>query len=158
MIRFSQSVVSTPSTCLSHACEVWSEISHLQVFYPGFEYWFNAKVASGLRDGSRRVFVERRGKEIAGLAIAKRSALESKLCTLYVAPKFRYRGVAARLANEAFDWLETKQPLFSVPEERLPEFRVLINRWSFVETQALRSFYRNGKIEYVFNGRLNGSC
>ena len=91
---------------------------------------------------------------VAGVAIAKRTSSEQKLCTLWVAPETRNDGLAARLADEAFDWLETTKPLFTVPDVRIKEFARLLNCWDFVETQVVEDMYRRTSREFVFNGLL----
>jgi hypothetical protein len=139
---------------LAEASSAFDSIRQLEFVYPGFDAWFHGKVVPGLRDGSRKLFVESAAGRMAGLAIAKRTSSERKLCTLWVAPETRNTGVAARLADEAFDWLGTAKPLFTVPDVRMKEFAGLLNRWEFVETQVVEDIYRQTSREFVFNGLL----
>lgn len=122
--------------------------------YPKFDDWFWTKVVRGLRTGERRIFTHVAGGNLEGVAICKRTDSERKLCTLWVAPHVRGRGVAAELARDAFAWLGTRHPVFTVPEERLSEFRGLLSGWSFSEPVAYEGFYRPERTEYVFNGTL----
>jgi GNAT superfamily N-acetyltransferase len=138
-----------------HSQDVWPAIAHLEVYYPGFELWFYNKVASGIRESTRQIFVEMAGAEVAGIAIAKRGPIEKKLCTLYVVPKFRNRRVASRLAERAFDWMGTEKPLFTVPEEKTKEFGRLLGKWGFFHSQTLEHAYRAAKTEHIFNGFLH---
>lgn len=124
--------------------------------YPGFEDWFLSKVVPGMRGGERRIIAYFLGSMLAGIAICKRTEAEKKLCTLWVSPRARGRGIAIELAGEAFDWLGTTKPLFTVPEERIAEFSGLLNSWSFSEPVAYRDLYRPKRIEYVFNGCICG--
>lgn len=121
---------------------IFDSVKQLECVYPGFDAWFHGKVIPGLRDGSRKLFVESAAGRVAGVAIAKRTSSEQKLCTLWVAPETRNDGLAARLADEAFDWLETTKPLFTVPDVRIKEFARLLNCWDFVETQVVEDMYR----------------
>ena len=132
----------------------FDSISHLEVVYPGFCEWIDTKVILGLRDGSRNVFVERVQGRICGVAIAKRTVSERKLCTLWVDRDARAAGVAGRLANEVFGWLGTEKPLFTVPDVSIDKFRSLLDRWGFAETQVVPDIYRPGGREFVFNGIL----
>lgn len=134
--------------------EVWKSLSHLEATYPGFARWFWGIVEPGLRLGSRRVFVRRSGSGLEGIVIAKRDPAERKLCTVWTAPHARGLRVATGLVAEAIDWLEDPLPLLTVPEERMPEFRGLVAGFGFEATEALPSYYRSGRTEYVFNGRL----
>jgi hypothetical protein len=89
-----------------------------------------------------------------GVAIVKRSIEEQKLCTLWVNKSMRGNGVAGSLVESAFRWLGTSWPLFTIPEERMDEFRGLLNRWDYSIAQREFGMYRPRKIEYVFNGRV----
>lgn len=131
----------------------WTALRQLEAVYPGFRSWFFELVVPGLADGSRRIF-ERVGPHgLEGLVIAKRKA-ERKLCTIWTADHARGRGIAAELILEASEWLGTEKPLLTVPEERLSEFRSLLNRLDYCEVEALQGWYRPGKTEHVFNAQL----
>jgi hypothetical protein len=121
--------------------------------YPGFEEWFAGKVIPGIRNGERRIMTSTAGGKLSGIAICKRSHTERKLCTLWVSPHARGRGIAAELSSAAFTWLGTTKPVFTVPEERLPEFRKLLCAWSFYNHFECLGLYRARKVEHVFNGR-----
>jgi len=125
----------------------------LEKQYPDFRTWYFEKVLPGIAVGRRRVLTRMRGDRLVGLAIAKRET-ERKLCTLWVDPAFRGHGIAAELADEAFDWIGSDRPLFTVPEEQLLSFSRLLRRWAFNQTQVVPSYYRLGKHEHVFNGKL----
>jgi hypothetical protein len=136
------------------ADRIFDSIAHLEFDYPGFDAWFHGKVVPGIRDGSRNLFVESSAGRLAGIAIAKRTSSEQKLCTLWVAREARNSGVAASLAAKAFDWLGTTKPLFTVPDVRIGQFAGLLRRWDFVETQVVEDMYRSASRELVFNGTL----
>lgn len=122
--------------------------------YPDFQGWFYGKVVPGLRKGERCIIPWTIDSKLAGIAICKRSPIERKLCTLWVSPDVRARGVAAKLARDAFAWIGNPKPLFTVPEERSAEFAALVQGWEFSKPTAYDSFYRAGRVEYVFNGPL----
>lgn len=127
------------------------ERANVPAFYPGFRAWFFGKVVPGLGK-QRRIFITSDHGAVAGLAICKRTDTERKLCTLWVNHSLRGRGIAGELAREAFDWLETQRPLFTVPDEHLAKFRGLIRSWGFAEPVAYQGLYRTARTEYVFNG------
>lgn len=124
--------------------------------YPDFEDWFFGKVVPGMRSGERCVMTSVIDSVLAGVAICKRTETERKLCTFWVSPHVRGRGVAAELAGEAFDWLGTAKPLFTVPEERYAEFGGLLRSWSFSKPVRYGELYRPNRLEYVFNGGFGG--
>jgi hypothetical protein len=134
--------------------DVFSKLAPLEATYPAFRSWFFSTVVPAHSD-ERAVFVAKNHNCILGIGIAKRSQTERKLCTLWTAPAARNKGVALAIAQQAFEWLETSHPLFTVPEERLSEFRQLLNRWQFKQVTAIVGYYRPTKTEYVFNGQLH---
>lgn len=138
----------------SESAEVYSCLSHLESYYPDFERWYWDTVVPGITEGTRMVRVVRRDDEIIAALIAKRECAERKLCTLWVRPDFVGHGVGVRLIEEGRRWVGEASPLASVPEERMPELGGILVRMGFVLTQKLDSFYRPGKAEFVFNGRL----
>jgi hypothetical protein len=134
--------------------DVFASIAHLEASYPGFEAWLHAKVFPGIRNGTRRVRAVVTDGDVRAVSIAKRDNQEKKLCTLWVAPSARTSGIGSSLAKEAFGWLGTDNPLFTVPDDRLPEFRPLLSRWGFNLIQVVDGAYRPGSQEFVFNGVL----
>ena len=125
------------------------------ILYPGLDEWLRGPVAEGLTIGTRSVFLCRHRSDLLGVAIAKRTTVERKLCTLWVTETARGLGIASILAAYAFEWLGTDRPLFTVAEERIGEFRALLNAWRFSAYDTAIGQYRQGKREYVFNGALN---
>ena len=120
--------------------------------YPDFREWFYGKVVPDLRKGERCIIPWRIDSKLSGIAICKRTPVERKLCTLWVSPGVRARGVAAKLARDAFAWIGYSKPLFTVPEERSDEFLGLVEAWSFPKAVPYDGLYRAGRVEYVFNG------
>jgi hypothetical protein len=133
--------------------DVWQHLSHLEERYPNFRSWYYDKVIPGVFEGERCLLACVSDANLLGVAIGKRSG-EQKLCTLWVIPAARAIGVADILAQRAFEWIGADRPLFTVPEEQLPFFRGLLSRWNFAHTQKIAGYYRQGKIEHIFNGHL----
>jgi len=130
------------------------EAAGVSGLYPDFDTWYLGRVAPGLRCGERRIFTRRQDGDVIGIAIAKLTATERKLCTLWVAPQARGRGVATELARDAFAWLGTARPFFTVPQECVEDFAGLLRSWSFPGPIAYADAYRPAAVEYAFNGRL----
>nr|WP_321455044.1 hypothetical protein [uncultured Cohaesibacter sp.] len=146
------------STALPHSVgmqAVFGCLEHLdQNYYPGFRKWFWDKVTNDVFHDTRHIFTATYMGQIVGLAIAKRGE-EKKLCTLWVREDFRDFNLASDLAEQAFLWIGTNKPLFTIPEEKMPLFKGLLNKWSFENVTAYKGYYRSNKLEYVFNGSLS---
>lgn len=145
------------TTPLTNPSDVFQALESAGVmdFYPDFRDWFFGKVVPGLHNGERRIFRSVADGKLVGVAICKRTHAERKLSTLWVRHGSRNRGISAELARDAFGWLGTRRPLFTVPEERMSEFGGLVRAWSFPEAVTHYDLYRSGRIEYVFNGPIS---
>lgn len=142
---------------MNPACDawrVWPLLNGLEETYPGFGEWFTKKVIPGCIDQTRRVFLAASVERVHGVVIAKRTAAENKICTVWIAPHARGCGVARSLMLGAIEWIGTSTPLFTVPEERMGEFVSLTTQFGFQLTAELPSYYREGRSEFVFNGQL----
>ena len=131
---------------------LWPALTSLTAVYPGFENWYWGKVLDGVANGRRKIFVVGAAEQPLAIAIAKRELDENKVCTLWVSPRARGSGIGSELLGEVVDWLDDQSPLLTVPAERYPEFVPLVRRYGFVETARMRSLYRPGVVEHVFNG------
>lgn len=134
--------------------EVLTHVHDLRDFYPNFDAWLTDHVLPGLSGGDRAILVEHRNGVLAGLAILKDDELEKKLCCLRVLPGFQDTGLGYRMFEKAFDQLETRSPLLSVAEERLPAFRRLFDHFGFELAETHQGLYREGRMEFAFNGVL----
>jgi hypothetical protein len=135
------------------ARQVFDALEEPRSVYPNFDAWFD-RVCLELRTGSRNVITCRRNERIIAIAIAKRSVDERKLCTLWVDRTARGQRIGTDLASAAFDWLETRRPLFTVPEQLILDFSPMLARWRFDESARAIGYYRPGQIEHVFNGAI----
>lgn len=152
-------VLSAPSFRPSPSCdpnEVYAALEGdgVPALYPGFRFWFFGKVVPELKSKQRHIIVARRDGLLGGVAVCKRSDIERKLCTLWVRPNLRERGLASELARDAFEWLDTDRPLFTVPEEHFADFSGLVGTWGFQPSTVYQGLYRTGRAEHVFNGPI----
>ncbi|MBM3099351.1 GNAT family N-acetyltransferase [Gluconobacter cerinus] len=131
---------------------IWSALSQLEETYPGFRNWYWNKVVPGLRTGERRIFLIGSAASPKGIAIAKKNYAELKICTLWVTPSERGRGLGRKLLEDAVEWVGVDRPLFTVPHERYKELLPLTKKLGFYETAQIRSLYRLGVVEHIFNG------
>jgi len=130
------------------------QLSSLSCFYPEFDLWFKNKVEAGLASGERTLLIRNVGEHVAGIAILKHDAHESKLCCLRVLPRFNGSGVGLKLFEDSFHTLDTDRPLLTVSAEHLPHFKRVFNHFGFDHVRDYIDFYRKGVIEHSFNGVL----
>lgn len=118
-------------------------------YYPDFYKWYHNKVIPGLLNLDRKLVLEYRNGLVAGIAIIKKS--ENKVCTLQVIDGFKNKGIALKLIERCFLVLETRQPFFTISEEKLPEYQTIFEHYAFKCTSIHDSLYRSSKKEYFFN-------
>lgn len=127
-------------------------ISDLSETYPGFREWYLSKVIPGIKDGTRIVFAEASGSRLTGVAIAKRSGPELKLCTLWKDPSAD-GGTATMLVRSVMQWLGTDRPSFTVPQDRIQRLRPVLNELGIGAGIAVGQIYRPGVEEFLFNAQ-----
>lgn len=116
--------------------------------YPHHFEHFYTKFVPGVFIGEREILLY--GND-CGVAILKRS--EQKICTLYVAPQHRGKGIATQLLERSFEFLGTTQPLISIAGHKQPQFSSIIQKYHWRLTQTLPSSYYGGESpELVYNG------
>lgn len=133
---------------------VYSSLATLEQEYPDFKKWFFNSVVPELKDGRRNLFVACYDKEVAGILITKDSNEEKKICTLRVSPEYRNVGIGTQLMAVAISTLNTSRPLITVSDDHISEFIKLFNRFGFILNSIHVDYYRQGHIEYAFNGTL----
>ena len=126
-------------------------------YYPEIEGWFNKIIKEIDEDNKKRelflaIITSEGNIELAGILILKNIDREKKICSLRVIEKFRNKGIGKKLFEKAFEYLGTKRPLITLPEECYKEaFKKLLEKYNFIETSKKRGLYRDKKIEYFFN-------
>lgn len=121
-------------SCISH---------HTTTYYPNAIEWF-VKCESS----SDHEIIE----EPYGFAVVKKS--ESKICTLFVYDDYRNRGYGLKLFEKCFAILGTRKPLLTVSEENHEQFKKIFDHYGFELTCEDIGMYREGKKEFVYNGKL----
>lgn len=135
--------------------EVYSLLQFPRGYYPNFYGWYWGKVVKGIENGERKIIVafDEKIKTIVGVAIIK-NAEEKKICTLFVNKEHRHKGIGTKLMQKAIDCLNDKTPLFTFPQELAKDFEKLMTKFGFRFTKAYDGYYKEGKVEYSFNGFL----
>ncbi len=134
---------------------IYSLLSNLDEMYPDFKDWFNNKVVLQLNGKKREIITieNELTNEIMGLVILKNTEYEKKICTLKVFEEHQNKGFGRILIHKAIQFLGTTSPMITIPVERKKEFESLINEFEF-NLEESHDYYRQGKPEYVYNGRL----
>lgn len=133
---------------------VYEFLSGLCGEYSNFREWYYKKVVSGLASKERLIYAVMDNETIAAVLILK-DADEKKICTLRVAENYRNQGIATALLKVAFKELQCARPIITVSSYHIDEFKSLLEKNGFVLYKEYMDYYKQGIVEYAFNGPLN---
>ena len=137
---------------LADAMVARSMLEGIECFYPEFGHWYVNKCLPGVLLGKDVLMLARDKHQIVGVALGKRTAKETKLRCVRVAPDYQSRGVGIHLIEKMLRQLGSDRPHCTVAEEMLHQFsRPFVNHFDFKLNRVERGLYRPGKLEYVFN-------
>ena len=127
--------------------------------YPKHREWFIEKQFPGVINGDERDILFVRDPEdldnIIGMACTKKTSEEKKLCTLFVSPDFRGKGIGSSLMEEALRILGTDKPLVTCPENLETTINPFIEKYKWELIDRISNAYGKGKDELCYNGSLN---
>lgn len=131
---------------------VFELTASIDVYYPEFKNWFwNKVVPSVITKDSSIIIAEEHGQLIG--AIITKNGEDPKLRCLRVRSDYANRGIGIHLIDRALKVVNNDKPIITVPEERINDLsRILVNRFDFDLCKVEKGLYRQGKLEYQFNG------
>lgn len=141
---------------LSIAKSVLFELQDVKNYYPNFLQWYYLKVLPQISTGKREIVLYIYNSDICGIEILKNDD-EKKICTLKVNANYRKHGIGKKLFETSFEILQTDNPIITVSDSKIFQFRRVLNDYSFQLTQVCNDRYIKGKSELVFNGMLNNA-
>jgi len=122
----------------------------LDVYYPGFQAWFEGKVLPGIHSGERSILTAYHKNKIAGISVLKKGKIENKICTFYVDVNYRRNGIGDLMMKHCLDEFNS-MPLITVSEELIDRYSGLLSRFGFGVPFVWLSAYRDSVPEYVFD-------
>lgn len=121
--------------------------------YSNFSKWYYSTVVPGLASGNRIIYTVLDDEKIVAVLILKNSD-EKKICTLRVAEHYRCQGIATKLLKIARKALQCTNPLITVSSIHINEFEFLLKKNGFTLYKKYENYYKQGMVEYAFNGLL----
>ena len=122
--------------------------------YPDYKTWFLTKQVSGLYDNTRNIIVAHIDGKLVGFTSLKKTEEERKICTFYVEKRFRKNQIGSKLVEKSIEFLETEQPLITIPMDKLNEFIKIGNKYNWQVTNIIENLYRINNPEVIVNGEL----
>lgn len=119
-------------------------------YYPNYKEWlFHKQLLRTITDEGNILFVRNPHdeKEIIAMTALKKTENEQKICTLYVKENFQNHGIGSLLIEKSLEWLETKYPLITIPQDKFEIFLPIINKYNWQISSIEK--YSNDTIQEV---------
>lgn len=134
---------------------VYVSTDFLNKDYPKRSQWYWSTFVPGLFTGERDGIILKINNKTAGVALIKKGLEEKKISTFVVAPDHQHNGVTLTLLALSFAMMGTETPVITINEKRLEDFKPIIERFNWQQTQILPpGRYSDRKREFVFNGEI----
>lgn len=121
--------------------------------YPNFAGRFNNLFDDNLQlKPDREIFFACKDDEIAGVAIAKSTKEESKICTLYVEKEHQRCGIGKKLMQLSLFWIgEDRIVTITLDSSKESEFAGILRHFGFVLDSKKENMYTHGKTELMYD-------
>lgn len=140
------------------ADSIYNITDFIRDYYPNHRNWFIKKQLPGVINGNERDILFVRDPEnldnIIGMTCIKNTKEEKKLCTLFVSPEFRGKGIGSSLMEEALRLLGTDRPLVTFPNHLKDTMNPFIVKYKWKLIETVPNAYGKGKDELCYNGTL----
>ncbi|MGV0923954.1 hypothetical protein [Empedobacter tilapiae] len=134
---------------------VYSFLELLEDEYPNFKEWyFNTLVTNNKFLDDRSIILKIYKNEICAVSIIKHS--EDKICTFRVTERFQGLSIGTDLMKETIRVIGNNKPLITVSEDRINQFKSLLQKFDFKLHATYQDYYKFNKIEYSFNKPIEG--
>ena len=123
----------------------------IDIDYPEYVNWFRTKFISGLKKKERLyIIAQDENQTLVGCALLKNTPQEKKICTLFVDPRFRKKGLGKQLLQQSIKQLG-EYPLITVSNRNLPQLSHLLEHCGFHLSAIKKNVYNPNDVEYYFN-------
>lgn len=122
----------------------------LEQFYPEYKKWFNVTLMAGIRKGHRSVVVVTVDDKTVACSVLKNTVQEKKICSVYVLPTYRRRGIGEMLIDYSMCILNDANIKITIPEENNPWAIKHLKNKGFLLQDVRQDMYRTGVSEYHY--------
>lgn len=144
---FDFEVVESSRVNYPRIAKALSEVSPL---YPGFRNWLYFIFRPGVSRGERKILIAYCGGNLSAISLLKDTQEEKKICTFYVLPEYRFRGLSSILMDRSLAELSDKEVAITVSEERNCDLERILLSNGFSLSEKRISVYRDDKAEFFY--------
>ena len=131
--------------------KLYNLTSEIEKIYPAHKIWFYANFIGNLLKNNKGIIIFAKNSEndeISGIALINKEI--SKLCTLFVNPNYRRKGIATKLLQISQESLG-KKPIVTVSETNYHSLKKLFEKNNYSLTYKVIGYYQPNKVELCFN-------
>lgn len=130
---------------------ILNTLSHVEQYYPNFKNWLYSNFSQKNSHSDRKIIIAHSDGFFSGLALLKDAYTEKKICTFYVSPDCREKGLGVSLMEKSLDVLGGYDVSITVAEERHFELKQLLIKSHFCLDKAEVGTYRAEKAEFFYS-------
>ncbi len=116
------------------------------------EWFFNKQLPETLNNSKRNILFVQDNSKIIAVSCLKKDSQEKKICTLYVTPSYRRKGIGSILLIKAMEWLETTKPYITIRDYKLKMFKPFLQKYNWELTEIIQ--VNSKEKEFCYNGVL----
>lgn len=116
------------------------------------EWFFNKQLPETLNSSKRNILFVQDNSKIIAVSCLKKDSKEQKICTLYVTPSYREKGIGSMMLTKAMEWLETTKPYITIRDYKLAMFKLFIQKYNWELTEVIQ--VNSKEKEFCYNGML----
>ncbi|HCT6779613.1 TPA: GNAT family N-acetyltransferase [Proteus mirabilis] len=121
--------------------------------YPNFNAWLSSKYFNRKEENSHsRIAILAYNQDvIVGASLLKIDMDEKKICTFFISPEFKSRGIGDELMKKSFmRFNDNDEILITCSNERKDELTPLLNKSGFIHTHSVLDLYKKNASEFFF--------
>ena len=111
--------------------QAYSLIDFIGEDYEHLCEWYWSKAVPWVFSNRMEFFLALDCNKVIGVLIAKKENDERKICTLFVSSEYSHKGIATRLINDSFEFLETTKPIITFSEYKLHQFMPIMQKYGW---------------------------
>lgn len=120
--------------------------------YPNFNSWLSSRFMQHTNEANRLILFAYDEKDIiVGASLLKMSRNENKICTFFISPKFKSRGIGDDLMKRSFmQFNDNDEVLITCSQSRKVELEPILNKSGFIHTHSVFDLYEKDASEFFY--------
>lgn len=131
--------------------KIYNVTKDFSKYYPNHYFWFFNIHLKEVVNGNRDTLFIEDNDQIIGVANIINNHDLKKICTLYIIPEYRNKGIGTKLIEKVFSILKTTKPQATVTEKNLDNISLIANKYDWKIVEKIDGLYKEGLTEIIYN-------